>query len=39
MVVCEDGRMKKSEYRKYRIRGGRAGAQGRTVAGAQVRRR
>jgi excinuclease ABC subunit C len=21
MVVCEDGRMKKSEYRKYRIRG------------------
>jgi excinuclease ABC subunit C len=22
MVVCEDGRMKRSEYRKYRIRGG-----------------
>ncbi len=22
MVVCEDGRMKKSEYRKFRIRGG-----------------
>ena len=28
MVVCEDGRMKKSEYRKYRIRGLRAGATG-----------
>ncbi|HEY7058464.1 MAG TPA: helix-hairpin-helix domain-containing protein, partial [Vicinamibacterales bacterium] len=25
MVVCEDGRMKKSEYRKFRIRGGRNG--------------
>ena len=25
MVVCEDGRMKKSEYRKYRIRGQDAG--------------
>jgi excinuclease ABC subunit C len=24
MVVCEDGRMKRSEYRKYRIRGGRS---------------
>jgi excinuclease ABC subunit C len=23
MVVCEDGRMKRGEYRKYRIRGGR----------------
>src|SRR6188768_353822 len=23
MVVCEDGRMKRSEYRKFRIRGGR----------------
>src|SRR5262245_33651572 len=30
MVVCEDGRMKKSEYRKFRIRGaGRAGEAGR----------
>jgi excinuclease ABC subunit C len=29
MVVCEDGRMKKSEYRKYRIRGpGALGALG-----------
>ena len=29
MVVCEDGRMKKGEYRKYRIRGvGAPGAQG-----------
>jgi excinuclease ABC subunit C len=26
MVVCEDGRMKKSEYRKYRIRGSALGA-------------
>ena len=34
MVVCEDGRMKKSEYRKYRIRG--LGAQGaRGALGAQ----
>jgi len=29
MVVCEDGRMKKSEYRKFRMRGaGRAGKAG-----------
>jgi excinuclease ABC subunit C len=38
MVVCEDGRMKKSEYRKYRIRGpgapGAQGAQGAQGAGA-----
>jgi excinuclease ABC subunit C len=33
MVVCEDGRMKKSEYRKYRVRLGAPGAQG--VPGAQ----
>ena len=26
MVVCEDGRMKKSEYRKFRIRGSQSGA-------------
>jgi len=25
MVVCEDGRMKKGEYRKFRVRGGRVG--------------
>jgi excinuclease ABC subunit C len=25
MVVCEDGRMKRSEYRKFRIRGNRSG--------------
>src|SRR5207249_10887807 len=24
MVVCEDGRMRRAEYRKYRIRGGSA---------------
>ena len=28
MVVCEDGRMRKSEYRKFRIRGGPAGVNG-----------
>ncbi len=26
MVVCEDGRMKRSEYRKFRIRGSALGA-------------
>jgi excinuclease ABC subunit C len=26
MVVCEEGRMKRSEYRKFRIRGSRVGA-------------
>ncbi len=26
MVVCEDGRMKKAEYRKFRVRGSRLGA-------------
>jgi excinuclease ABC, C subunit len=32
MVVCEDGRMKKGEYRKFRIRGaGLAGEAGRVV--------
>jgi len=28
MVVCEDGRMKKSEYRKFRIRGPGSGVRG-----------
>ena len=28
MVVCEDGRMKKSEYRKFKIRGSALGARG-----------
>jgi excinuclease ABC subunit C len=28
MVVCEDGRMKRGEYRKFRIRGARPEAQG-----------
>jgi excinuclease ABC subunit C len=28
MVVCEDGRMKRSEYRKFRIRGSGPGARG-----------
>ena len=40
MVVCEDGRMKKSEYRRSRIRGARRcaaapGAQGAQAQGAQ----
>jgi excinuclease ABC subunit C len=29
MVVCEDGRMKRSEYRKFRVRGGPAASPGR----------
>jgi excinuclease ABC subunit C len=32
MVVCEDGRMKKSDYRKYRVRGWGLGAGGWTNA-------
>ena len=28
MVVCEDGRMRRSDYRKYRIRGGSSGPSG-----------
>ncbi|HEV3486868.1 MAG TPA: excinuclease ABC subunit UvrC [Vicinamibacterales bacterium] len=34
MVVCEDGRMKKSEYRKFKIRGAVSGAR-RSAFGAQ----
>ena len=34
MVVCEDGRMKRSEYRKFRIRGPALGA-GRSAFGAR----
>jgi excinuclease ABC subunit C len=33
MVVCEDGRMKKSEYRKFRIRGRLSGLQPRAPGG------
>ena len=33
MVVCEDGRMKKGEYRKFKIRGSRFAARG-SAAGA-----
>ncbi|MGE3955399.1 MAG: excinuclease ABC subunit UvrC [Vicinamibacterales bacterium] len=37
MVVCEDGRMKRSEYRKFRVRGTRVDAhQGRGQSGAIV---
>jgi excinuclease ABC subunit C len=32
MVVCEDGRMKRSEYRKFRIRGAERGVRGATIA-------
>jgi excinuclease ABC subunit C len=32
MVVCEDGKMRRSEYRKYRIRGAAASAAGRARA-------
>ena len=36
MVVCEDGRMKKSEYRKFKIRGlGGSGARGLGGSGAR----
>src|SRR5262245_2830851 len=35
MVVCEDGRMKRSEYRKFRIRGSGLGIRGSARAGAQ----
>ena len=34
MVVCEDGRMKKSEYRKFRIRGSALGAGARGETGS-----
>ena len=34
MVVCEDGRMKKGEYRKFRVRGGRVGKS--QIPGARV---
>ena len=37
MVVCEDGRMKRSEYRKFRIRGNRARAASRAVADETAR--
>ena len=33
MVVCEDGRMRKGEYRKFRIRGS-AGGRSETMAAA-----
>jgi excinuclease ABC subunit C len=34
MVVCEDGRMKKSDYRKFRIRGPKGGDWGPGTAGS-----
>jgi len=36
MVVCEDGRMKRTEYRKYRIRGSALGARRSTVGGRRA---
>ena len=39
LVVCEDGRMQRSEYRKFRIQGlGTAGGRARRKAGAGTRR-
>ena len=38
MVVCEDGRMKRSEYRKFRIRGGAVSPQSAAPAGAEPAR-
>jgi excinuclease ABC subunit C len=35
MVVCEDGRMRRSEYRKFRIRGLRLGAWGSNEEGSR----
>ena len=38
LVVCEDGRMRRSEYRKFRIQGlGTAGRRARRKAGARAR--
>jgi excinuclease ABC subunit C len=37
MVVCEDGRMKRSEYRKYRIRGSGLGTRDSAVASPDAR--
>ena len=37
MVVCEDGRMKRSEYRKYRIRGSGLGARGSEESSSPLR--
>ena len=38
LVVCEDGRMRRSEYRKFRIQGlGTAGGRARRKAGARAR--
>src|SRR5580765_2895486 len=39
MVVCEDGRMRRAEYRKYRIRGLGLGASRPLLDGVQVPRR
>ena len=39
MVVCEDGRMRRSEYRKYRIRGFGAGSASLAARAARLSRR
>src|SRR5262245_60855476 len=36
MVVCEDGRMRRGEYRKYRIRGAGGGARGHAELGGEA---
>ncbi len=38
MVVCEDGRLVRKEYRRYRVRGGAWGAERTAVPGARRRR-
>ena len=38
MVVCEDGRLARKEYRKYRVRGGAWGAERAVLPGAPRRR-
>ena len=38
MVVCEDGRLVRKEYRKYRVRGGAGGAARTVLPGARGRR-
>jgi excinuclease ABC subunit C len=37
MVVCEDGRMRRGEYRKYRIRGSTSGVRARVVGIGKTR--
>ena len=38
MVVCEDGRLERKEYRKYRVRGGTWGEERKSLSGSGRRR-